>query len=70
MRHRTDVVWPTATRRKKCRVSGDLASAGLAGASEDPLLHRGFSGDAARDLWEGGSPTVGRRALSAGKLSW
>ena len=50
MRHRTDVVWPTVTRLKKCRVSGDLASAGLAGASEDLLLHRGFSGDAAREL--------------------
>ena len=44
----------------------DLASAGLAGASEDLLLYRGFSGDAARELWEGGSPTVGRRASSAG----
>ena len=50
VRHRTDVVWPTVTRRKKCRVSGDLASAGLAGAREDLLLHRGFSGDAAREL--------------------
>ena len=50
MGHRTDVVWSTVTLRKKCRVSGDLALAGLAGASEDLLRYRGFSGDAAREL--------------------